>query len=245
MNLVLEQAVKNDIISKNPCKAIILPKDAKKEVRFLNIEEQNRLIMASKGYRLGIVTQLAIWTGMRLGEVLGLKWEDVDFNNRTLSVKRTINRLKNYDDIAETKTKIVIDTPKTKNAIRTIPLSNIAFEGLMVHKRIQDGEIEFAGSSYIKDGFIFANELGAPIEPRSYQDIFKLIVADAGLEDIHFHLLRHSFASNGITLGISPKIISEILGHSDITTTLNIYSHVVNEVKFEAMELMNGRSVKE
>ncbi len=95
----------------------------------------------------------------------------------------------------------------------------------------------------MNSGFVFANELGTPIEPRSYQDIFKLIVDDAGLEDIHFHLLRHSFASNGITLGISPKIISEILGHSDITTTLNIYSHVVNEVKFEAIELMNGRSI--
>ncbi len=178
---------------------------------------------------------------MRLGEVLGLKWEDIDFNNRTLSVRRTINRLKNYD--GTTKTKIVIDTPKTKNAIRTIPLSNIALDGLINHKVTQDGEKDFASSSYIDDGFIFTNELGTPIEPRSYQDTFKLIVDDAGLEDIHFHLLRHSFASNGITLGISPKIISEILGHSDITTTLNIYSHVVNEVKFDAMELMNGRSV--
>ncbi len=237
LNLALEQAVKNDIISKNPCKAIVLPKDEKKEVRFLSIEEQNRLIMASKNYRLGIVTQLAIWTGMRLGEVLGLKWEDINFNNRTLSVKRTINRLKNYEGTS--KTKIVIDTPKTKKAIRTIPLSNVAFESLMAHKQAQDGEIDFAGSSYINDGFIFANELGAPIEPRSYQDTFKLIVDDAGLEDIHFHLLRHSFASNGINLGISPKIVSEILGHADITTTLNIYAHVASDDKRIAMEVIN------
>ncbi len=116
----------------------------------------------------------------------------------------------------------------------------------MAHKQTQDGEIDFAGSRYMNSGFVFANELGTPIEPRSYQDTFKVVIVDdAGLKDIHFHLLRHSFASNGITLGISPKIISEILGHSDITTTLNIYSHVVNEVKFEAMELMNGSSVKE
>ncbi len=239
LNLALEQAVRNNILYKNPCSAVVLPKQEKKNAKFLTLDEQNKLLLASENNRLGIVTQLAIYTGMRLGELLGLKWEDIDFDKRTLEVKRTLNRLKNYN--GESKTELVLDTPKTKNSNRVIPLTEVIVERLLKYKAIQDSEKEYAEDCYNDEDFVFSNEIGQPIEPKRYQTIFKEIVKEAGLKDVNFHQIRHGFATNGIALGVNTKVISEILGHSDITTTLNIYSHVMKEVKHEAMEVMNSK----
>ncbi|WPX08229.1 tyrosine-type recombinase/integrase [Anaerocellum danielii] len=233
----LEQAIKSGLIVRNVSKATTLPKDTKeKEIRVLTLEEQKKLLEALEGERLKAAFILALTTGMRLGEILGLKWDRVDLENKQITVVRSLRRIKSRDNSEiKTKTVLTLKEVKSEKANRIIPIPDIAYEELLKYREQQEEEKNKAGSAYRDSGFVFTTEVGTPIEPRNFIRTFERIVKKAGL-DVNFHALRHTFATRLLEKNVHPKVVQELLGHSDITTTLNTYSHVLDTVKKEAIK---------
>lgn len=234
----LEQALKNELIIKNPCKTVTLPKVIKKEMRVLSADEQQKLITIARTERLGVGIILTLFTGLRLGELLGLQWSDIDIKNGILLVRRTLNRLKTFDDNSDKKTSIVIGETKTLKSKRQIPLHEIMVEELKKFKILQRQEKLLAGELYENNDFIIANELGKCIEPRTYQDLFYKLIKKAEIAPANFHCLRHTFATRALERDVAAKTVSELLGHSNISTTLDLYSHVSHELKKSSIDKM-------
>ena len=232
----LDQAVRLRLIPTNPCDAVGLPPRQKKDIRFLSVEEQRRLQEAVQDERLGCAIILDLFTGLRLGELLGLKWENLNLDAGYLRVCQTVNRLKAFDSTTSAKTQIVVGEPKTKNSKRTISLLANMVSLLKEHKTRQDIEKECSFGAYQDNGFVFCNELGQPLDPRTFADFFKRMLKKAGIANINFHGLRHTFATRALEKGIPAKTVSELLGHSSIVITMDLYTHVTDSVKKQAIE---------
>lgn len=230
LHSALKQAVKSGLLPRNVSEAVTLPKSKKKEtIKVLTLEEERRFLEALEVERLKPAFVLALTTGLRLGEILALKWSDIDFEKKILTVKRTILRARTYGS-TETTTSLIVNEVKTPNSIRIVPLAEITLEELKKHKEAQEKEKEQAGAGYIDNDYVFCTAVGTPIDPRNFQRTFYRIIKKAEL-DINFHALRHTFATRLLESNEQPKVIQEILGHKDISTTLNIYSHVLTEMK--------------
>ena len=185
-------------------------------IKVFNTSEQAKLVQYLYQdmdiHKFGVL--LCLHTGLRLGEICSLKWEDVDFSTKSLHVKRTVQRLP--QEAGEKKTILVEDTPKTSCSMREIPVSEQIYELLL----------KFRSS---EAGYIFNKN--KPLDPRTYQYKFKQYLCKAGVEHHGFHTLRHTFATNCISSGADVKSVSELLGHSDVRITLNRYVHPSMEVK--------------
>lgn len=185
--------------------------------------EQSRILAAVWGnpdrYKAAIL--LGLYTGMRLGELCALKWEDIDWENRTLTVNRTVQRLAANDHIS--KTILMESAPKSESSRRTIPLTIPVLERLL---SLREDRI-----------YVFGGE--KPQDPRTMQYRFKRLLKEAQVDDRNFHVLRHAFATNCIENGMDPKTLSEILGHSDVKITLNRYVHPTMNTKREQMGVLS------
>ncbi len=211
---------------------IILPKVCKKEIKILNEHQRNILLKNSYNYRYGVFIRLTLCTGLRLGELLALKWSDIDFENKKLYVKRTINRLKNYDCNIKNKTKIYFDKPKSINSFRIIPLPQNAIYDLLAWRKIQSEE------NY-KTAFIVTTENGNFVEHNLFKRHYNKLLEDCNITGITFHALRHTFATMALEKGMDSKVLSEILGHYSVAFTLDTYTHVLDNFKIQNMQLMN------
>lgn len=239
LHKALDQGLENGLINKNPTEFVQLPKITKTKMRVLYPKEHKKIIEASYTEKYGFIVRLALETGMRLGELTALQWRDINLSDKSLIVSRTLNRLKNYDKSINSKTVLVEGEPKTKNSMRSIPLSTKVIEELKIIKVEQIKNKEIWKQGYNEKEYIFANELGKPIEPRTMQDVFKNIVAKANIRNTNFHALRHTFATRALEAGIQSKVVSEILGHSTVGITLDLYSHVSLDVKRDAIRKIN------
>lgn len=208
------------------------PKKKTAEIQVLEHWEQGRLERHALGlldsYRLGVY--LCLYTGLRIGELCGLRWGDICFESRVLSVRRTIQRVDNLDPQAAYKTRVIIDTPKTEASIRDIPLPAFLVEVLQ----------RYAGNTLPSDYVLTG--AGHFIEPRSYYNKYKRYLKECGVGDYTFHALRHTFATRCIEQGFDPKSLSEILGHTDVTITLQRYVHSSLDLKRTHMERLAGVS---
>ena len=240
LHKALRQAVDNNLINRNPSESVSTPKITKKEMRVLSPDEHHRVLEASYKDRHGLIIRLGLATGMRLGELVATQWRDLDFAAGSLRISRSLGRLKNYDEDATTKTKIVIDEPKTKTSKRTIPLANETLQDLKAAKEAQDELAYQCGEGYNPQGFIFASPMGECIEPRTMQDAFKRVLAEAVVQDANFHALRHTFATRALEAGVPAKVVSEILGHASVGITLDLYSHVSLDTKRDAINRINA-----
>lgn len=205
----------------NPMDGITMPKKKQAEIRLLNTEEQKSLqTYIEENHNLTTLgISLAKYTGLRIGELCALKWSDIDLKKRILIVRKTVQRIQCKN--GRRKTKLIITEPKTESSKRQIPIPEF----------IADFLSEFQSD---KEIFVISGKK-KPTEPRTMQYRFAKILKNGKLPSVHFHALRHMFASNCIQLGFDVKALSEILGHSSVEITLNRYVHSSFEQKTEYM----------
>ncbi len=244
----LDQAMRNNLVVRNVSEATTLPKQEKKEMRVLTPEEQNKFMSVLAKDKAGMIFKLDLATGMRRGELLALKWKDLDLKEGILKVNGSLSRTKvNFDkESAEKKTAIIIQEPKTKKGKRTIPLFSSIVTELKEHKAAEKEKFISLGwddikiKQHFKDGLVFTNELGGHIEPRNLTRKFYSLVKAAGIPSTNLHALRHSLATRLLEMNVNPKVVQEILGHSTITLTLDTYSHVMPELKRDAADKLSS-----
>lgn len=245
----LEQAVINGHLMRNPINGVKLPTVPKREKRILSQAEQIALQAAASQSRtltaFAIIFTLS--TGVRLGELLGLQWGDVDYVNHSVTIRRTVGRLHKIDEngykVAKAPgivtTEIVTKTPKSVTSMRTIPLFDQVWNDLMIYKGKQEGLFLSMGLKVTSETFIFSSPAtGGVYEPRTFEDVFKRTLDEAGLRDINFHALRHTFATRALEAGMDIKVLSSLLGHAQASTTLNFYAHALPDHKKDSMEKM-------
>lgn len=239
LHKALKQAVLEHHINFNPCDAVNLPRTKKPQIEILTREEQERLMFTSYKFRYGIFIRLTLATSIRLGELLGLRWEDIDTRRCMLNICRTLNRLPkvDYNGVGNS-TEIVIQEPKTKNSVRSIPLMQIIIKDLQQWRNVQFSDARTAGETYRDSGFIVTNPFGGYIEPRTFKDYYNEILEASGLEHYTFHALRHTFATRAMEQGMDAKTLSTLLGHYSVAFTLDTYTHVLDIQKHEEMKLM-------
>ena len=236
----LQQAVKEHLLVYNPCDAVTLPSGEKPEIRVFTNDQQQALVKASYHHRYGVFIRLDLCTGLRMGELLALKWEDIDFSTAQLHVRRTINRLAKYEAHAgESKTEIVFGTPKTKNSRRIIPLTRTMIDELTRWKNLQAQDKLRAGDKFTDNGFVVTNEFGHYIEQKTFKDYYDRMLKDADVGHFTFHALRHTFATRALERGMDCKTLSAILGHYSVAFTMDTYVHSMDEHKRNEMNKMD------
>lgn len=212
----------NLVVSCNLSKLTIKKKD--KEMRVLCQSEQDALIRVLIAdmdlYKFGVL--LSLYTGIRIGELCALQWEDLSITNSTLKVRKTMQRIQETNIGASSKTKIIITEPKSDCSIRDIPLPSFLVE---IARQFRDHP----------KAYILSGERGKYIEPRTMQNRFKTYVKESGISDANFHSLRHTFATRCVEVGFELKSLSEVLGHSNVNITLNRYVHSSFELKYSNM----------
>jgi integrase len=230
LHKALKQAVMDGLIPRNATEAVKPPQVRREEMRPLAPEQVKVLLQATRDERLEALYVLAVTTGLRQGELLGLKWEDVDLEAGTLQVRRTLATAKGGPQLT---------APKTKGSRRTVRLTQSAVNALRSHLERQLGEIDKAGSLWRENGLIFASETGDPLDRRYVTTHrFKPLLKRARLPQIRFHDLRHTCATLLLGRNVNPKIVSELLGHASIAITLDTYSHVLPNMQSEAAKAM-------
>ena len=236
LHAVFRKAYENDMIKKNYVEHITLPKVFRKEMRVLTTEEQAKVqhVLSSEQdeYTFGIL--LCLYTGMRVGELSALKWKNVDTINKTIKIRATLQRVMITDSDIGQKTKLILGTPKSQSSVRDIPITESVISEINRHKNYISRTL---GTEALDlEHFVISRRYGYPIEPRTMQDAFKRVLKKANIADANFHALRHTFATRALEAGIDFKVLSQLLGHADISTTMNRYVHVLDDKKRTAME---------
>ena len=210
----------------NLSKLTVKKKD--REMRVLNLSEQkallNVLLHDMDLYKFGVM--LSLYTGIRVGELCALQWEDISLSNSILKVRKTMQRIQDTNAGATTKTKIIITEPKSQCSIRDIPLPEF----------IVDIAKQFADAP---KAFILSGKKKKYIEPRTMQNRFKALVVESKIDDANFHCLRHTFATRCVEVGFEIKSLSEILGHANVNITLNRYVHSSFDLKYSNMNKLS------
>ena len=231
----VSQAVKDGLIGRNVAKLVDGPRVERFEGKMLSPEQARAFLDAAKGERLEALYTVALSLGLRMGEALGLRWQDIDFERRMLTVNRILERIGRGQGST-----LQLVEPKTSRSRRTVNLPDAAVRALRAHKVRQLEERLAAGSRWQDRALVFPSRVGTPYEPHGLHDDFKRVLAKATLPDIRFHDLRHSAASLMLAQGIPLRSIQDILGHSSITLTANLYAHVGEQLRREAADAMDA-----
>jgi integrase len=231
LHCALNRALKLNLIYRNPADAVYRPKLKKIEMKILDENQVRSLLIASRGTRLETLLKVAITTGLRQGEILGLKWSDLDWETHQLHIQRQVQRIP--------KVGLTFPEPKSAAGRRIIALGPETINQLKEHFNKQCLERKLAGDKWKEGDWIFTSFNGTPIEARNLFREFKNLLVKANLPDIRYHDLRHTAASLMLKQGINPKVVQEILGHSDYSLTMNTYSHLLPGLQKEAAEKMD------
>lgn len=241
----LESAKNNRIISENPCFDITVPwENVTKERRFLSQEEQNRFLQQVENNWYKEMFYIMFLTGMRIGEVGGLKWEDVDFKNKCININRSLSC--QYESGVKT---VRLTAPKTHNSYRKIPFMGEAEEMLLSQKKKQEKIKKELGKRYRSDGefsdLVFVTSMGSPVFRHHAEKEVKKVVKAINeqeafdsvreqrephyFEDLYPHAIRHTFCSRCFQLNMNPKVVQKLMGHQHYSTTIDIYTHVMQD----------------
>ncbi len=231
LHSALQNAVKWGLVSRNVSKLVTRPRFERYESQTLTGEQAMKLLEVAKGSRIEALLLVALTTGMRKGELLALRWDDLDLEKRVLYVQRTVSRIPGRGYLES--------EPKTKSSRRRIELPAVAIEALKKHCVNQEKVRIKADEKWNERGIVFTNKYGGFMRPDTVLDTFHQLLKDAGLPPMRFHDLRHSAATILFVAGVNPKVIQELLGHSKISITLEIYSHVLPSMQQEAASKMD------
>ena len=228
--------MKTDMVPQNVAMKVDRPRKNSFQPTFLDAEQMQKLFEIVKGTRLELPVLVAAFYGLRRGEVLGLKWDAIDFNRGTLTIKRTVT-----EATIDGAMKIIEqDSAKTKSSLRTLPLVGSFRDYFQKVKEAQELNKKVCGNcyNYDYDGYVFVNELGERMRPNYLTEYFPKYIAKHGMPKMRFHDLRHSCASLLLANGVPLKQIQEWLGHSDFSTTANIYAHLDYRSKISSAQAM-------
>lgn len=233
LRLALRQAERWGLVSRNVAKLVAAPRVIRREIRPLDPDQARRLLDVIEGdpYQAIYVTALAV--GLRQGELLGLAWEDVDLEVGTLRVRHALQRVAGELQLVE---------PKSATSHRIVALPEIVVDALRVHRTRQLEDRLAAGSRWAADAWalVFLTSVGTPMDGRRVTRQFQALLARNGLPAQRFHDLRHACASLMLAQGVAPRVVMETLGHSQISLTMNTYSHVAPFLGRDAAERMDS-----
>ena len=232
LSQALEQAVRWQMLARNPCDGVTPPRPEQVEMDVWNAEEAAAFLGATKDHEMHALYVLALSTGMRQGELLGLKWNDIDLDGGKLHIRRSLQY--------QRKTGLVFVQPKTAKSRRPIKLGKTTVDALKAHRKKQLENRLKAGSLWTELDLVFPTVTGAPHDPSWQYKVFKKAVADAKIRPIRFHDMRHTAATLLLSKNVHVKVVSEMLGHSSITITLNTYSHFVPSLHDQAADVMDA-----
>ena len=232
LHTALKNAVKWNLIARNVCDLVSPPIPQRHEMQTLTSEQAQRLLEVTQEHGLNVLLTVAITTGMRKGELFGLHWQDIDFEEGCLYVRRTIARIGTFG--------IVESEPKTQRSRRKIILPAFVLDALKQHQVYQQTLPEKAGTHWQEKGIVFCNGYGGYLEVARFHRMFKQLLESAELPNIRFHDLRHSAATILFRMGIHPKVVQELLGHSNIGITMDTYSHMLPTMQQEAMNKLDN-----
>jgi integrase len=228
----LSDAVKWGLLVRNVTDAVEPPKKARNEMRVWNADQANRVLAAAAEDPLETLWRLSVFTGMRRGELLGLKWSDVDIEAPALFVQRALSR--------GLTARLEEGEPKSRAGRRRIAVSPSVVESLKRHRTRQLEHRLAAGEAYEYRGYVFANEMGGHLHPNVLYRQFRSLITRAGVPTIRFHDLRHTSATLLLAEGVHGKIVQERLGHSNIAMTLDLYSHVSADMQRDAAQRLEA-----
>lgn len=226
LHKALDQAVRWSLMLHNPTEVVKPPRPAPEGIRPLDREQAKALLEAAYGDRFEALYVSAVTTGLRQGELLGLRWEDIDLENGLIRIRRTLTRHKG---------RLILGEPKTKRSRRTVRLTEVAVEALKGHLARQMEQMKHLGDLYEDLGLVFATERGTLVNPTNLRErSFAPLLRKAGLPTVRFYDLRHTCATLLLSRNVNPKIVSEMLGHATIAITLDTYSHVLPNMQDSA-----------
>jgi integrase len=225
------QAVGWKILPRNPCDGTTSPKAPRPELNVWRPDEADAFQQAVRAHQRHALYVLALTTGMRQGELLGLKWADIDVNAGSLAVRRALQSQRGVG--------LVFTEPKTARSRRKIHLAKTAIAALRAHRDRQTFDRHAAGPAWSDNDLVFCDEIGAPLSPTNETKTFQRLTAAAKLPVIRFHDLRHTAATILLAKGVHVKLVSEMLGHSSIVLTLDTYSHVIPAMHADAAAAMD------
>jgi integrase len=237
----LSSAEREELVSRNVARLVKAPTVEDTEVVPLTVAEAKRLLEQVRDHRLYALWIVLLTLGLRRGEAVGLRWADVDLNSGTLRTKKQIQRLRIKDPEPDgPKTKLQHVSLKTKRSKRGLTLPKLTVEALRVHRKQQLAERLDAGKDWQEHGLVFTTRKGTPIEPRNLNRTLEAVCRAAKLSPTRLHDLRHTCASLLLAAGEDPRVIMEILGHSKIGVTMDIYAHVMQQAKTNAASHMDN-----
>lgn len=232
LGAALQHAQKWGYVTRNVARLTNPPRLERKEVMPLTPEAARRLLAASKSDRLYALYAVALAIGLRKGEVSALRWSDVDFDAATLRVTGTLKRMTGQG--------LVRDEPKTKRSRRTVPLPDVCMDALRAHRIAQAQERLAQGERWQDLDYVFPTTVGTPLDPRNLSRQFLAACKRAQLPPTRFHDLRHTCASLLLAQGVQPRVVMETLGHSGISITMDLYTHVMLSQQREAADRMQS-----
>ena len=232
LRAALNQAVRWRMVHFNAAAMVSAPRGARIEPKVLTPKEARQLLDAARGDRLEALYSVALALGLRQGEALGLKWSDVDLDAGTLRVRRAAQRIPHQGtQLVET---------KTVRSRRTLVMPPVVISALRSHRARQNLERLAAGERWIDNDLVFASMTGTLSDGPNVTHRFRRLLNKAGLPPMRFHDLRHACASLLLVQGVHPRVVMETLGHSQISLTMNTYSHVLPALQTEAAEKMEA-----
>jgi integrase len=231
LRTALSVARRWELVDRNVATLVDPPRATRTQIYPLDPNEARRFLESVRGDRLEALYSVALALGLRQGEALGLRWHDIDLNVGVLRVQHQLQRID---------TKLTLVEPKTERSRRTLVLPASIAAGLREHEKRQLAEKLWAGSKWVENGLVFTNLVGGPLQARKVIRDFHKALDKAGLRSIRFHDLRHSCATLLLVQGVSPRVVMDILGHSEIAMTMDTYSHVIPELQREAAAKMES-----
>lgn len=242
----LNDAIKQGYIVRNYCSLVTLPKTETEEdqekdndITFFTPEEQKTFINSLDKNKNRMLFILALGSGLRLGELMALKWDNVDMVNNTLSVTHAISRISKVAKDGSRTWSVLEHAPKTKSSMRTIPLPTNIIKELKAYKKVQDKQILKLGDLYQKNNLVFCTDLGGYLDTRNLTRSYSRALAKAGIEHKKFHSMRHTYATRLFENNVPVKTVQALMGHSDIATTMNIYTHVTPQQMTDEVQKLN------